>query len=395
MLNSEVSFAMQRLPDWSGFGSALDHARLSGDTWAPFLPSHFGVLKALGIDPPERALFVGWQEIWSPKTLSGQGVEVIVCEAREDLRDAFKILTPNILVCEAIQDCSPLSAWISESSAGETAVFIGPAVALCGGVESLLKELVESASESIRIVKSSGRHIAGEWDAHKEIEAFEQLGLVEIDQVLSFPSIEVPNLIIKRDFLDGDYEGWRHVRAYIDEEGLPLRGTRSTCSRTWRQVLAAQSGPWDQCEGMRVFRFVGSPGAKSTVDFIYSSIGGRIPAVWTHVIKDSDSTVVYRESVLSQPDQKPANVSTEGPFIEHIFGKEPYLRQTVLSEVWLDKLRRHPGLDEFCSSLIRYLHFLKESVDGQTSVNFDLIPDNLVINSDGNIGVFDHEWGVS
>ncbi|MEK9942910.1 MAG: hypothetical protein VW771_10605, partial [Gammaproteobacteria bacterium] len=244
-------------------------------------------------------------------------------------------------------------------------------------------------------MKSSGRHIAGEWDAHKEIEAFEQLGLVEIDQVLSFPSIEVPNLIIKRDFLDGDYEGWRHVRAYIDEEGLPLRGTRSTCSRTWRQVLAAQSGPWDQCEGMRVFRFVGSPGAKSTVDFIYSSIGGRIPAVWTHVIKDSDSTVVYRESVLSQPDQKPANVSTEGPFIEHIFGKEPYLRQTVLSEVWLDKLRRHPGLDEFCSSLIRYLHFLKESVDGQTSVNFDLIPDNLVINSDGNIGVFDHEWGVS
>ncbi|MEK9942882.1 MAG: hypothetical protein VW771_10460, partial [Gammaproteobacteria bacterium] len=144
-----------------------------------------------------------------------------------------------------------------------------------------------------------------------------------------------------------------------------------------------------------MFRSDGSPREKSNIDFVYTSIGGRIPAVWTHVIKYSDSTVVDRQPVVSQSNGESASVSTEGPLIEHIFGKEPYLRQNILSEVWLDKLRRYPDLDEFCDSLIHYLQFLREAVSGQTRVNFDLIPDNLVIDGDGKIDVFDQEWVVS
>ncbi len=394
MLNPEVSLAMQRLPDWSGFGSALVHARLSGDTWAPFLPSHFGVLKALGIDPPERALFVGWQEIWSPKTLSEQGVEVFVCEAREDLRNAFDILTPNIPVCEAIEDCSSLSGSTSESSSGETAVFLGPTSAISEELETLLRKLVQYGSGSVRVIKGFGRSGVQDKDLKEMVTALGQLGLPETDRFLCFPSVEIPNLLIRRSFLENNEEAWRHVRYFIDEDGIPLNGARRASDNVWRSLTASRAGPWDQCDGFITFSVAATAGRQSQVELLASSIGTRNPFAWTHVLKYFGSHEICREPVLVGRDRPHDNGSDFRPALQHRFGREPYRQQLVLSDTWLYALRSSSSLEGFAFKLNEYLDFLREMVSRGDPIPLDLIPDNLAVGSDGKIVAFDQEWIV-
>ena len=46
-LKPEISDALKRLPDWSGFISAVSRAQPQGQTWVPFLLEHLTLQRAL------------------------------------------------------------------------------------------------------------------------------------------------------------------------------------------------------------------------------------------------------------------------------------------------------------------------------------------------------------
>ncbi|NBT29960.1 MAG: hypothetical protein EBT18_10865, partial [Gammaproteobacteria bacterium] len=187
--------------------------------------------------------------------------------------------------------------------------------------------------------------------------------------------------------------GWRHIQGFVDEEGAPLYGQRSTPDSTWRLLLASGLKPWNQCDAMMVFSQAEGGHHASEIDFIHSAIGGRVRAAWTQVVKSRGVPRIRRERVMPA-EQNVENGCRESAVI-HTFGDEAYLPYVRLSQKWISTLREDQSLEAFGEALSQYLSFIRKVFTGATEAPIDLIPDNLVVDDDGEIHAFDQEWSYN
>jgi len=392
-LNPEISEALKRLPDWSGFISAVRHAQLQGQTWAPFLVEHLALQKALNLPRCDRAFFVEWQEIWSPRALSEAGIQASIIDTREAIREGCRIIAPRAGIYRDLVDFVQASSFLTDAPETKPIFYVGP--------DAELREVLTAFSE-IGLLKerSQATLVLGYSRDTPEAETFQSLleylgtvGFNRMESFLALPSLQVPQMLIREGFLNTAPDGWRHIQKFIDEEGVPLYGQRSSPDSTWRLLLASGSKPWNQCDAMIVFSRSEGDRHDSEIDFIHSAIGGRVRAAWTQVVKSRGVPRIRREPVM--PAEQNVENRCREKCVIHTFGDEAYLPHVRLSQKWISTLRADPSLEAFVEALSRYLSFIRKTFTGATEAPIDLIPDNLVVGNDGEIHAFDQEWSYN
>ncbi len=96
---------------------------------------------------------------------------------------------------------------------------------------------------------------------------------------------------------------------------------------------------------------------------------------------------------LCQTSSSLEAIETASPInFRHTPSDEPYRNGQTLADLWLSALAPNGSPHQLKAYFVDYYSFLKQAVFDSGFRNFDLIPDNLMLDSDGTINPIDQEW---
>ena len=218
----------------------------------------------------------------------------------------------------------------------------------------------------------------------------------QIERVLAFPSIENADFLFREDFLNEKEGAWRAIAEFLDETGRSREPGSSPIPELWERFRMWNQFPTQRAPYFSVFYntdcFSHSP---VNIDFLKISAGLRKAQFWIETKKPrSQDEIVRRALYLTSTTLD--SISTESPMpFRHTPSNEPYQNGQTLAALWLEALAPEVPPDQLGRHFVDYYTFLKQIIRDSEVTNFDLIPDNLLVDSDGMINPIDQEWAVS
>ena len=219
---------------------------------------------------------------------------------------------------------------------------------------------------------------------------------IQIERVLAFPSIEDPDFLFREEFLYEKEDAWRGVAEFLDETGRPREPGSSPIPELWERFRIGNQFPTQCAPCFSVFYDTDCfPKPPVSIDFLKISAGVRKAKFWIETKKPRGQDEIIRRA-LYRTRTTCDSVETESPMtFRHTPSNEPYRSGQTLAALWLTALEPGALPDQLRAYFFDYYSFLKKSFGDSGSNNFDLIPDNLLLDSDGTINPIDQEWGVS
>ncbi|MDB4827101.1 glycosyltransferase family 2 protein [Gammaproteobacteria bacterium] len=219
---------------------------------------------------------------------------------------------------------------------------------------------------------------------------------IQTERVLAFPSIEDPSFLFREEFLYEKEDAWRGVAEFLDETGRPREFGSSPIPELWPLFRTGNQFPTQNAPNFSVFYDKSCfPKSPVSIDFLKISAGVRKAKFWIETKKPRGQDEVIRRALY------PA--STASDFIEtkspltfrHTPSNEPYRSGQTLAALWLSALAPNGSLNQLRGYFFDYYSFLKQNVGDSDFNNFDLIPDNLMLDRDGTINPIDQEWEIA
>lgn len=219
---------------------------------------------------------------------------------------------------------------------------------------------------------------------------------IHVEKVLAFPSIENPGFLFRENFLNEKDDAWRVIAEVLDETGKSREPGSSPIPELWERFRIGNDFPTQKAPYFSVFyntrRFPKSP---VNIDFLKISAGERKTQFWIETKKTRGQDRIVR-SALCETSSALNYIETACPInFRHTLSSEPYQSGQTLAALWLSALAPDAPPDQLRTYFVDYYRFLKQCVRDSDFNNFDLIPDNLLLDQNGIINPIDQEWVVS
>lgn len=131
------------------------------------------------------------------------------------------------------------------------------------------------------------------------------------------------------------------------------------------------------------------------IDFLKISAGERKSKFWIETKKPRSQDEIIRRTLYPASSALDF-IENESPMtFKHTLANEPYRSGQTLAALWLSALAPGAPPDQLGVYFVDYYTFLKQRVRDSGFNNFDLIPDNLLLDQNGTINPIDQEWAVS
>lgn len=387
----DVQHYLERYPNLTGLQN-LPGVRGSDATAITGLrPEQAGLIQAVHWPKQASVLFWNWSGLAVARGLADKGHTVQIYEERENYRAVGRALCGGEAQVLALGD--PTSETLAAIRNIQTldAIFIGTF-----GLDKLVSAhpLIQLLADTLNrggIVIVATHHAA----AHSLGTSLTAHGLsadsLISESVLALPDHEIPELMLREDFLYETPGAWKHLAGYIDEVGNRRTPGSVPMQEVWEMFEEYRRFPVGQLPRFEVLQVRQESNAPLVqTDFVHQALGQRVPGYWTETRKDRGATFVERRPVFESVRQKISTGSNDGA-IEHILVKEPYRSGKTVNELWLSALSTDdsPTLLDLAE---KYLAFLKETIRDQDRPVVDLLLDNLVVNDQGKIFPIDQEW---
>jgi GT2 family glycosyltransferase len=231
---------------------------------------------------------------------------------------------------------------------------------------------------------------------NKQLKAENIDNSTQIERVLAFPSIEDPNFLFREEFLNEKEDAWRAVAEFLDETGRSRESGSSPKPELWERFRIGNKFPTKCAPYFSIFHntdyFSHSP---VNIDFLKISAGERKAHFWIETKKPRGQDEIIRRA-LYPASAAFGSIKSESPMtFRHTLSNEPFRSGQTLAALWLTALAPGAPPDKLGRHFVNYYTFLKKSFGDSGSNNFDLIPDNLMLDDDGMINPIDQEWSIS
>ncbi|MBT7967148.1 MAG: hypothetical protein HN688_10235, partial [Proteobacteria bacterium] len=241
-----------------------------------------------------------------------------------------------------------------------------------------------------------------DWDKSSELDGSTDLiadnvdRSIQTERVLAFPSIEDPSFLFREEFLYEKEDAWRGVAEFLDETGRPREFGSSPIPELWPLFRTGNQFPTQNAPNFSVFYDKSCfPKSPVSIDFLKISAGERKPQFWIETKKPRGQDEIIRRA-LYRTRTTCDSVETESPMtFRHTPSNEPYRSGQTLAALWLSALAPNGSLNQLRGYFFDYYSFLKQNVGDSDFNNFDLIPDNLMLDRDGTINPIDQEWEIA
>ena len=202
-----------------------------------------------------------------------------------------------------------------------------------------------------------------------------------------FPDYKIPRVVLAEDYVCNNPHAANHL------EGMVSRDYFAPIPRTPTEMICWQAA----CSGDFIakisnsFSILMSDSSEAvrrlqSFDFCHGPSSSRKDCYAVTTIKPSSSDEVhkYRIATGSEPGD---------PAIRQHIDVQPFIQGDLLATQWLRTILIYVRRDEFDRLLQDYYAYL-EQMEQQGSLHIDLLPINIMIDSDGNWHAFDKEWQV-
>ena len=218
---------------------------------------------------------------------------------------------------------------------------------------------------------------------------------IHMERVLAFPLIEDPGFLFRENFLNENDDAWRVIAEFLDETGRPREPGSSPISELWERFHIGNQFPTQKAPYFSVFYDTGRfPRSPVNIDFLKISAGKRKTQFWIETKKPRSQDQIVRR-VLYQTSSALDSIETACPInFRHTPSNEPYRNGQTLAALWLSTLAPNESRNQLQAYFVDYYSFLKQSVGDSGFSNFDLLPDNLLLDQDGTIKPIDQEWEI-
>jgi glycosyltransferase involved in cell wall biosynthesis len=219
---------------------------------------------------------------------------------------------------------------------------------------------------------------------------------IHVERVLAFPSIENPDFLFRENFLNEKDDAWRAIAEFLDETGRSREPGSSPIPELWERFRIGNDFPTQKAPYFSVFCDTGRfPKSPVNIDFLKISAGKRKTQFWIETKKPRGQDQIVR-SALCETSSALDSIETPSPInFRHNLSSEPYRSGQTLAALWLSALALGASPDQLRTYFVDYYTFLKQCVRDSDFNNFDLIPDNLLLDQNGTINPIDQEWVVS
>ena len=231
---------------------------------------------------------------------------------------------------------------------------------------------------------------------NKELKAQNIDKPIQIERVLAFPSIEDPDFLFREDFLNEKEDAWRAIAEFLDETGRSREPGSSPIPELWERFRIGNQFPTQCVPCFSVFYNTGDFSySPVNIDFLKISTGERKAQFWIETKKPRGQDEIIRRALYPASTALDFIETESPPNFRHTLSVEPFRSGTTLAALWLTALAPGAPPDQLRAYFVDYYSFLKKSIRYSGFCDFDLIPDNLLLNSDGTISPIDQEWAVS
>ena len=360
-------------------------------------PSHLILHKLSGRVEFDSCWFWGWPGLLSIQTFYEQGKAIRLTHEDPTVLDLAASLMPGAQLSPRPAIADYAAEISNREPSNRTMLCVGPSPAMRETLWALVNELQAEAAGALFF------WVCNDWDAEQgstslrflDQEArFAELGLTATQQFLCLPSLERPELIINERFVSESAGSWRHIRKYLDEEGNPRSVAGGVSEACWESLEKTNSLPIQNAPRLTLYSREGDRDIVQPTDFVHQSIGGRRAAYWVELTKQAGQDFVERELLLRGSAEDLARIETLQPGLKHVEGREDYVSGPTLSDCWLREIRKDLTLVRIRTALEGYFRFIEEHHDAHQTINLDLIPDNIVVRSDGALIPIDQEWTI-
>jgi len=219
---------------------------------------------------------------------------------------------------------------------------------------------------------------------------------IQTERVLAFPSIKDPGFLFREDFLNDKENAWRGIAEFLDETGRPRELGSSPIPELWVRFRIGNQFPTQNAPYFSVFYDTSCfPRSPVNIDFLKISAGERKSQFWIETKKPRGQNQIVRRALCQASSSLEATETASSINFRHTPSDEPYRNGQTLADLWLSALAPNGSPHQLKAYFVDYYSFLKQAVFDSGFKNFDLIPDNLMLDSDGTINPIDQEWEIA
>ncbi len=213
-----------------------------------------------------------------------------------------------------------------------------------------------------------------------------------------FPDYKIPRVVLTQSYVDNNPYAFNHLEGMVSRDYTVPAGRSPLESIAWQ---AASKGNFLHTVANSFCILLGNN--KSVIDgavdfdFCHAPGPGRKPqyAVLTRKLRDQDvvkkTPVLDQDSSLRTTDSTMAGLPTG---LAQDIDEQTYLYGDLLSSQWLRTILIYVRREEFNQLLTQYYDFLGERQKKDLPLEIDLLPINIVIDSQQRYQIFDQEWKV-
>ncbi len=207
----------------------------------------------------------------------------------------------------------------------------------------------------------------------------DESGFAERAVLLPFPDYKIPTVLLGEDYCARDPHAWCHLEGIDSADYTFLFDPFIPETLTWQGYNAAGVLADMANSFLLVLSPRGDLSDSREIDFVHLPDFRRRREFCTVVSRRRDESLVYRAPFNHRGEDDDAITS------------EPYFAGMLLSSRWVRAIMIQPDPDRFHELVAEYLRFL-EARQQAGPLPPDLLPNNIVVDEQGNYQVFDQEW---
>ena len=380
-----------RYPDLTGLPGLPQNSCPDGAAFTDLRPEQAGFIKLLRWPEMSSVLFWNWSGLVAARYLADEGHTVQIFDQRDEYRMIARLLCGgDALVSSLSNDTSVSLPSIHDvQSLGTVFIDTNGLDGLASG-DVLLRLLIDLLNRGGTVV--AARTSMGAQPLETLLSDSGCLTEpLRSEAFLALPDLTRPVLLLRERFLNETRGAWRHLARYVDETGKARTSGLSPIQPVWEMFEEYQRFPTSELPRFEVLRtFRDAQDDRDQMDFIHQAVGERSPEYWTQTSKRRGKAFVERSAIF-KISRETTPINAGNGVIQHLLESEPYRSGTTVAELWLSALSIPgcPGLLELAEN---YLAFLNGVISGEEWPVVDLLLDNLVVDSAGEVSPIDQEW---
>lgn len=219
---------------------------------------------------------------------------------------------------------------------------------------------------------------------HEWSELISASGFTQARYYFPFPDYKVPTLLLAEDYTLHNPNAYAHVDGIASRDYVLLLDLGQHETVFWECASATGTmGAFANSYLILLGNDATSLEQVAENDFAHLPDFKRKRRYCVITKKRANSNIVEREKIACFDDQP----TTE---IVQRLANEPFFAGKLLSIVWCRSLLIDPGAERFIDYLRQYYKYLKAN-----EPSIDLVPNNIVVDDQGEYRCFDQEWQVA